>query len=84
MTDTHRRQVGGLAGHKGVAMSLDLKRPKKGYRKAWNGGKPPAMTPAMDAYVAHAESCYLCKDTVCRTCPEAQALFNAAVSPVKP
>lgn len=64
-------------------MSLDLKRPKKGFRKAWNGGKPPVMTPAMDAYVAHAESCERCRNSPCHTCAEAVALFNAAILPTK-
>lgn len=61
-------------------MSMDVKRPKKRFRKAWNGGKPPAITPEMHAYVKHADNCETCLTSPCRTCAEGLKLFNQATA----
>lgn len=59
-------------------MSVDLKRPK-GYRKAWNGGKPPAETDATRAFHAHLDACRQCREHPFELCAVGATLINAAV-----
>lgn len=59
-------------------MSLDTKQPK-GYRKAWNGGKPPAETAAMEAFNRHLDTCRQCHDHPFDLCMIGQDLLVKAV-----
>ncbi len=60
-------------------MSLDVKQPK-GYRKAWNGGKPPADTDASDEFGKHLDMCRQCHDHPWELCVVGADLLKKAVS----
>lgn len=60
-------------------MSLDRKTPK-GYRKAWNGGKPPVDTPASEAFHAHLDACDQCRTMPFNLCAEGARLLQEAVT----
>ena len=58
-------------------MSLDRKQPK-GYRKAWNGGKPPAETVESLAFHRHLDACQQCSERPFDLCGAGAFLFQQA------
>lgn len=58
----------------------DRKRPKKGYRKAWNGGKPPEDTDATRAFHAHLDACQQCREHPFDLCSTGAVLLKAAAT----
>lgn len=59
-------------------MSVDRKQPK-GYRKAWNGGTPPAATDETRAFDAHLGACQQCREHPFDLCAAGQDLLQRAV-----
>jgi hypothetical protein len=58
-------------------MALDVKQPK-GYRKAWNGGKPPEPSEGQLAFEAHLDACAQCREHPFDLCPAGANLLMLA------
>lgn len=59
-------------------MSLDRKQ-TKGYRKAWNGGTPPAETVDSLAFHRHLDACQQCREHPFDLCGAGSFLLQQAV-----
>lgn len=52
----------------------------KGYRKAWNGGKPPAETDQSRAFHDHLDACQRCRDNPFELCAHGARLMREAIA----
>jgi hypothetical protein len=60
-------------------MALDVKQPK-GYRKSWNGGKPPKESAAAAAFYAHLDACEQCRHHPFDLCAAGALLIRLAIA----